>query len=162
MGTVSVSPLNLPHSPLLMKITVLLALASLSLMAQARRLPQHGQQTSRRELEKEANNKIHHGPLYKKALTDEEFAKKKARYYKKLRLGEKGEHRLANTKHDQDDISLQDLTATPARSQIKHKPTNFNKVMKLKSLKPNKKMLAKEKLKMKRKHFKKQLKHQTP
>merc|ERR1712062_244445 len=169
MGTVSVSPLNLPHSPLLMKITVLLALASLSLMAQARRLPQHGQQTSRRELEKEANNKIHHGPLYKKALTDEEFAKKKARYYKKLRLGEKGEHRLANTKHDQDDISLQDLTATPARSQIKHKPTNFNKVMKLKSLKPNKKMekvykkmLAKEKLRMKRKHFKKQLKHQTP
>merc|ERR1711997_1025016 len=119
------------------------------------------------QLEKEESNKIYHGPTYKKPLTDEQFARKKARYYKKLRLGEKGEHRLANTKHDQDDLSLQDLAATPA--QIKHKPTNFNKVMKLKSLKPNKKMekvykkmLAKEKLRMKRKHFKKQLKHQTP
>merc|ERR1712018_288502 len=61
------------------------------------------------------------------------------------------------------------LTDSPVRSQIKHKPTNFNKVMKLKSLKPSKKteklykkMLAKEKLRMKKKHLKKQHTQQTP
>merc|ERR1712141_489855 len=74
----------------------------------------------RHQLEKEESNKIYHGPTYKKALTDEEFARKKARYYKKLRLGHKGEHRPANTRHDQDDLSLQDLSA-PSPSTIKHK-----------------------------------------
>merc|ERR1719454_1935245 len=125
-------------------------------------------------LEKAESNKIHHGPTYKKALTDEEFARKKARYYKKLRLVEhRGEHRPANTRHDQDDLSLQDLTGQqdhqvrPANN--KHKKTNFNKVMKLKSLKPNKKMkkmykklMAKEKMRLKKKHFKKDQKHLTP
>jgi len=128
---------------------------------------------SKHQLEKEASNKIYHGPTYKKALTDEEFARKKARYYKKLRLGHKGEHRLANTRHDQDDLSLQSLDASTARTlektQHKHKPTNFNKVMKLKSLKPSKKadkmykkLLAKEKMRMKKKHFKKQKKQMVP
>ena len=56
----------------------------------------HGVVGSTAELEKEETNKIHHGPTYKKALTDEEFARKKARYYKKLRLvGHRGEHRQA-------------------------------------------------------------------
>ena len=81
-------------------------------------------------LEKAESNKIYHGPTYKKALTDEEFARKKARYYKKLRLGHRVEHRPANTRHDQDDLSLQDLSAGP---QVKlassnQKKTNFNKV----------------------------------
>ena len=81
------------------------------------------------ELEKEETNKISHGPAYKKAaLTDEEFARKKARYYKKLRLGHKGEHRPANTRHDQDDLSLQDLSAQQDKpTSIKHKKINFNK-----------------------------------
>merc|ERR1711874_771551 len=112
----------------------------------------------RHQLEKEESNKIYHGPTYKKALTDEELARKKARYYKKLRLGHKGEHRPANTRHDQDKPST-----------IKHKKINFNKVMKLKSLKPSKKMekmyrklLAKEKMRLKKKHFKKEQRHQTP
>merc|ERR1712024_204974 len=123
---------------------------------------------ARLELEKEENNKISHGPAYKKvALTDEEFARKKARYYKKLRLGHRGEHRPANTRHDQDDLSLQDLSVQRGTPVItsKHKKTNFNKVMKLKSLKPSKKMekmykkmLAKEKMRLKKKHFKKEQK----
>merc|ERR1711953_1567144 len=124
----------------------------------------------RHQLEKEESNKIYHGPTYKKALTDEEFARKKARYYKKLRLGHKGEHRPANTRHDQDDLSLQDLSDHQDKPSIsKHKKTNFNKVMKLKSLKPSKKMekmykklLAKEKMRLKKKHFKKEQRHQTP
>ena len=92
----------------------------------------HHLQSARQELEKEASNKINHGPAYKKALTDEEFARKKARYYKKLRLG-KTEHRAANTRHDQDNLHLQLLTDSPVRSQIKHKPSNFNKVSQLTS-----------------------------
>merc|ERR1712141_919288 len=124
----------------------------------------------RHQLEKEESNKIYHGPTYKKALTDEEFARKKARYYTKLRLGHKGEHRPANTRHDQDDLSLQDLSDHQDKpSTIKHKKINFNKVMKLKSLKPSKKMekmykklLAKEKMRLKKKHFKKEQRHQTP
>ena len=89
----------------------------------------HHLQSARQELEKEASNKINHGPAYKKALTDEEFARKKARYYKKLRLGHRGEHRPANTRHDQDDLSLQVLTAHQDKPSIsKHKKTNFNKV----------------------------------
>merc|ERR1712087_111259 len=111
------------------------------------------------------------GSTYKKALTDEEFARKKARYYKKLRLGHRGEHRPANTRHDQDDLSLQDLSAGPQVkvSSSNQKKTNFNKVMKLKSLKPSKKLekkykklLAKEKLRLKKKHFKKEHKMMTP
>merc|ERR1711974_389832 len=99
------------------------------------------------------------GPVYKKALTEEEFARKKARYYKKLRLGHRGEHRPANTRHDQDDLTLQDLSVqqdnpTSSSSFSKLKKTNFNKVMKLKSLKPNKKMER-----MNKKHFKKEQKH---
>ena len=53
---------------------------------QARRVKRlHGQ--SKHQLEKEESNKIYHGPDYKKPLTDEQFERKKARYYKKLRLG---------------------------------------------------------------------------
>ena len=91
-----------------------------------------GQSKHQHQLEKEESNKIHHGPAYKKALTDEEFARKKARYYKKLRLGHRGEHRPANTRHDQDDLSLQDLTGQQDHQvrpvNTKHKKTNFNKV----------------------------------
>merc|ERR1711963_18724 len=172
MGSPDITPGDITPLSLLMKISSILLLATLCLLAQARRVHKpsvsHHLQSARQELEKEASNKINHGPAYKKALTDEEFARKKARYYKKLRLG-KTEHRAANTRHDQDNLHLQLLTDSPVRSQIKHKPTNFNKVMKLKSLKPSKKteklykkMLAKEKLRMKKKHSKKQHKQQTP
>merc|ERR1712038_2129929 len=121
-----------------MKSLLLLLLGCCVLLTtQTRRVKRlHGQ--SKHQLEKEESNKIYHGPAYKKALTDEEFAQKKARYYKKLRLlGHRGEHRPANTRHDQDDLSLQDLSAqqdkpSPSPS-IKHKKINFNKVMKLKS-----------------------------
>merc|ERR1712014_73580 len=156
------------HSRATMKsLLLVLLLGAVLLTAQASRVKRLRGQT-KHELEKEESNKIYHGPAYKKALTDEEFARKKARYYKKLRLG-KTEHRAANTRHDQDNLHLQLLTDSPVRSQIKHKPTNFNKVMKLKSLKPSKKteklykkMLAKEKLRMKKKHLKKQHTQQTP
>merc|ERR1711953_306375 len=161
-------------SPVIMKTATIILLAALVVLVQARRskkYPAH----SHNELQKEADNKIHHGPVYKKLLSDEEFAKKKARYYKKLRLGEK--HREANTKHDQDNFALQhlqhlqDLQDLPrGNTDNMQKPTNFNKVMKLKSLKPKykmekyyKKMLAKEKMRMKKKkHSKKQQKHQIP
>ena len=102
-----------------------------SSLFQARRVKRlHGQ--SKHLLEKEESNKIYHGPAYKKALTDEEFAQKKARYYKKLRLGHRGEHRPANTRHDQDDLSLQDLSVQqdkpyPSPSTVKHKKINYNK-----------------------------------
>merc|ERR1739848_401448 len=114
-------------------LLLVLLLGAVLLTAQASRVKKLRGPTSQ-ELEKEATNK--------KALTDEEFARKKARYYKKLRLGHRGEHRPANTRHDQDDLSLQDLSVqrkTPVTTS-KHKKTNFNKVMKLKSLKPSKKM----------------------
>merc|ERR1712156_346612 len=158
-------------SPVIMKTATIILLAALVVLVQARgvkKYPAH----SHNELQKEADNKIHHGPVYKKPLSDEEFAKKKARYYKKLRLG--GKHREANTKHDQDNFALQDLQdlqdVPRGNTDNMQKPTNFNKVMKLKSLKPNykmekyyKKMLAKEKMRMKKKkHSKKQQKHQIP
>merc|ERR1711953_533671 len=130
------------HSRATMKsLLLVLLLGAILLTPQASRVKRLRGQT-KHELEKEESNKIYHGPAYKKALTDEEFAQKKARYYKKLRLlGQRGEHRPANTRHDQDDLSLQVLTAHQDKPSIsKHKKTNFNKVMKLKSLKPNKKM----------------------
>merc|ERR1712154_61623 len=139
-------------------LLLILLLGAVLLTAQASRVKKL-RGPARLQLEKEENNKISHGPAYKKvALTDEEFARKKARYYKKLRLGHRGEHRPANTRHDQDDLSLQDLSAQPDKlSTIKHKKINFNKVMKLKSLKPSKKtekmykkLLAKEKMRMKK------------
>merc|ERR1719507_781764 len=145
-------------------LLILLVGCCVLLTTQASRVKRlRGQSKHRHELEKEENNKIYHGPTYKKALTDEEFARKKARYYKKLRLGHRGEHRPANTGNDQDDVSLQDLSAQRDLQVTKHKKTNFNKVMKLKSMKPNKKMekmykklLAKEKMRLKKKHFKKE------
>merc|ERR1711941_46098 len=161
MGTLS-APTEL-RTTMKSLILVLLLGCCVLLTTQARRVKRlHGQ--SKHLLEKEESNKIYHGPAYKKALTDEEFAQKKARYYKKLRLGHRGEHRPANTRHDQDDLSLQDLSVqqdkpSPSPSTVKHKKINYNKVMKLKSLKPSKKMekmykklLAKEKLRMKKKH----------
>merc|ERR1711997_559597 len=152
----------LPSTDTTKTLLFTLLLGAVLLTAQASRVKRLRGQT-KHELEKEESNKIYHGPVYKKALTDEEFARKKARYYKKLRLGHRGEHRPANTRHDQDDLSLQVLTAHQDKPSIsKHKKTNFNKVMKLKSLKPNKKMekmykklLAKEKMRMKKKPFKK-------
>merc|ERR1712062_126665 len=159
------------HSRATMKsLLLVLLLGAILLTAQASRVKRLRGQT-KHELEKEESNKIYHGPAYKKALTDEEFARKKARYYKKLRLGHRGEHRPANTRHDQDDLSLQDLSAGPQVkvSSSNQKKTNFNKVMKLKSLKPSKKLekkykklLAKEKLRLKKKQFKKAHKSMTP
>merc|ERR1712141_994528 len=160
------------HTRTMKTLLLTLLLGAVLLTTQASRVKRLRGQT-KHELEKEESNKIYHGPVYKKALTDEEFARKKARYYKKLRLGHRGEHRPANTRHDQDDLTLQDLSVQQdnpsSSSSSKQKKTNFNKVMKLKSLKPNKKMekmykklLAKEKMRMKKKHFKKEQKHQTP
>merc|ERR1719336_2826952 len=80
-----------------MKTATILLLAALVVLVQARRVKKYPAH-SHNELQKEADNKIHHGPVYKKALSDEEFARKKARYYKKLRLGHRGEHRPGTTK----------------------------------------------------------------
>merc|ERR1712173_505717 len=120
------SPLSSPS------MKTLLLLTALAVIAQTRRvkklhLTDPSLSHTERGLEKEASNKIYHGPQYKKPLTDEEFERKKARYYKKLRLGHKGEHRQPNTKHDQDDLSLQDLAASPAKTSSIQKPTNFHK-----------------------------------
>merc|ERR1712130_628051 len=96
-----------------------------------------------RSLHKEASNSVYHGPKYssKAKDVDEKLARKKAKYYKKL-LGHKGEHRAANTKHDHDDITLQDLSLTPV--QTRKKPTDFNKIMKMESIKPSKKKMLKK------------------
>merc|ERR1711953_984835 len=158
------------HTRTMKTLLLTLLLGAVLLTTQASRVKKLPGQT-KHELEKEESNKIYHGPTYKKALTDEEFARKKARYYKKLRLGHKGEHRPANTRHDQDNLSLQDLSAghQVKLASNKHKKTNFNKVMKLKSPKPSKKLekkynklLAKEKLRLKKKQFKKAHKSMTP
>merc|ERR1712141_566682 len=135
------------HSRATMKsLLLVLLLGAVLVTAQASRVKRLRGQT-KHELEKEESNKIYHGPAYKKALTDEEIARKKARYYKKLRLGHRGEHRPANTRHDQDDLSLQVLTAHQDKPSIsKHK----------KMEKMYKKLLAKEKMRMKKKHFKKE------
>merc|ERR1712141_189971 len=146
------------HSRATMKsLLLVLLLGAVLVTAQASRVKRLRGQT-KHELEKEESNKIYHGPAYKKALTDEEFARKKARYYKKLRLGHRGEHRPANTRHDQDDLTLQDLSVQQdnpsSSSSSKLKKTNFNKMEKI-----YKKLLAKEKMRMKKKHFKKEQKH---
>merc|ERR1712226_1449065 len=154
---------SLPHRNTMKTLLPAFVLGAVLLSTQAGRVKKlNGVVGSTAELEKEETNKIHHGPTYKKALTDEEFARKKARYYKKLRLvGHRGEHRPANTRHDQDDLSLQDLTGQQDHqvrpANTKHKKTNFNKKMK----KMYKKLMAKEKMRLKKKHFKKDQKHLT-
>ena len=72
------------------------------------------------------SNTIQHGPTYTSLHKDEKYAKKKAKYYKKL-LGHREEHQAANTKHDQDDLTLQDLSLSPVSAQ-KKTPTSYNKV----------------------------------
>merc|ERR1711988_1177573 len=165
MGQSSSAP-----SPVIMKTATILLLAALAVLVQARRVKKYPAH-SHNELQKEADNKIHHGPVYKKPLSDEEFAKKKSRLQKAeaRREAQGGQHQARPG---------QLRTAAPAglagrargNTDNMQKPTNFNKVMKLKSLKPNykmekyyKKMLAKEKMRMKKKkHSKKQQKHQIP
>merc|ERR1712221_2145 len=110
-------------------------------------------------LHKEASNSVFHGPKYPSLTKDDKLARKKAKYYKKL-LGHKGEHRAANTKHDHDDITLQDLSLSPV--QTRKKPTDFNKIMKMESIKPSKKKMLKKLLakeKKKKDHHKKKMNH---
>merc|ERR1711893_342798 len=149
-----------------MVMKLLLIVAAVSALAQARRSSSKGLQSTihgdlvhnpRLEFQKEASNTIHHGPQYaSKHKQHDKLARKKAKYYKKL-YGHKGEHREANTKYDHDDITLQDLSLTPTN----HKDVkDFNKLMKMQYLKPNKKKLykkwlAKEKANHKKEQHKK-------
>merc|ERR1712038_297104 len=157
-------------------VTMALKLITLALTAlvlvQGKRLKTEDVLGRQAALHKEASNSIHHGPEYSsvKRLHEERLARKKAKYYKKL-LGHKGEHREANTRHDQDDITLQDLALAPApRQHLHHKENkNYNKMMKMQHLKPSKKMykkmLHKEKSRLKKEHYKKkkqQEKKQVP
>jgi len=163
-----------------LKIVTILAAASV-LLAEARRVKKlHSSldgdlaHHARLQLHKGNINSIHHGPKYKAAHSKhDKLAKKKAKYYKKL-LGHKGEHQAANTRHDMDDITLQDLSLASAPASLNRKmkkePKNFNEMMKMQSLKPSKKkmykkLLAKEKSKLKKEHYKKkqqQKKKQIP
>merc|ERR1712038_1123375 len=153
-------------------VTMALKLITLALTAlvlvQGKRLKTEDVLGRQAALHKEASNSIHHGPEYSsvKRLHEERLARKKAKYYKKL-LGHKGEHREANTRHDQDDITL--LVLAP-RQHLHHKENkNYNKMMKMQHLKPSKKMykkmLHKEKSRLKKEHYKKkkqQEKKQVP
>merc|ERR1712012_711172 len=151
-----------------MVMKLLLIVAAVSALAQARRSSSKGLQSTihgdlvhnpRLEFQKEASNTIHHGPQYaSKHKQHDKLARKKAKYYKKL-YGHKGEHREANTAYDHDDITLQDLSLTPGSNN--HKDVkDFNKMMKMQYLKPNKKKLykkwlAKEKANHKKEQHKK-------
>merc|ERR1712095_46059 len=76
---------------------------------------------TRLQLHKGNINSIHHGPKYKPAHSKhDKLAKKKAKYYKKL-LDHKGEHQAANTRHDMDDITLQDLSLSSAPAPLNKK-----------------------------------------
>merc|ERR1712029_1167770 len=130
-----------------MVMKLLLIVAAVSALAQARRSSSKGPQSTihgdlvhnpRLEFQKEASNTIHHGPQYaSKHKQHDKLARKKSKYYKKL-YGHKGEHREANTKYDHDDITLQHLSLTPTSNN--HKDVkDFNKMMKMQHLKPNKK-----------------------
>ena len=97
--------------------------------------------------------------------------------------GHKGEHQAANTRHDMDDISLQDLSLSPAPAplnrKMKKEPKNFNEViypfvdnklyakcvkyayficqmMKMQSLKPSKKKMYKKLLAKEKSKLKKE------
>merc|ERR1712227_400293 len=157
MGALSASRWVLLMTIMMMKILTILATASI-LVVQANN--HHSlKEKNGLELQKEMSNTIQHGPVYTSLKKDEKYARKKAKYYKKL-LGHKGEHRVANTKHDQDDFTLQDLTLTPAMKMHKISK-NYNKMMKTESLKPHnkklyKKLLKKEKFKKMKLQKKKQ------
>merc|ERR1712172_381096 len=155
-----------PDIMMSLKIVTILIAASV-LLTEARRVKKlHSADGdlahhSRLQLHKGNINSIHHGPKY--SSKHDKLAKKKAKYYKKL-LGHKGEHQAANTRHDMDDITLQDLSPSPAPAplnrKMKKEPKNFNEMMKMQSLKPSKKkmykkLLAKEKSKLKKEHYKK-------
>merc|ERR1712228_948001 len=163
-----------PDIMMSLKIVTILIAASV-LLTEARRVKKlHSADGdlahhSRLQLHKGNINSIHHGPKY--SSKHDKLAKKKAKYYKKL-LGHKGEHQPANTRHNMDDITLQDLSPAPAllNRNMKKQPKNFNEMMKMQSLKPSKqkmykKLLAKEKSKLKKEHYKKkqqQKKKQVP
>merc|ERR1711971_1017606 len=163
-----------PDIMMSLKIVTILIAASV-LLTEARRVKKlHSADGdlahhSRLQLHKGNINSIHHGPKY--SSKHDKLAKKKAKYYKKL-LGHKGEHQAANTRHDMDDITLQDLSISPAplNRKMKKEPKKFNEMMKMQSLKPSKKkmykkLLAKEKSKLKKEHYKKkqqQKKKQVP
>merc|ERR1712032_1812785 len=155
-----------PDIMMSLKIVTILLAASV-LLTEARRVKKlHSADGdlahhSRLQLHKGNINSIHHGPKY--SSKHDKLAKKKAKYYKKL-LDHKGEHQAANTRHDMDDITLQDLSLSPAPAplnrKMKKEPKNFNEMKKM-----YKKLLAKEKSKLKKEHYKKkqqQKKKQVP
>merc|ERR1712130_1004055 len=123
-----------------------------SVVTQGRRTKSLHSKSGDLSLHKEASNSVYHGPQYPSLTKNDKLARKKAKYYKKL-LGHKHEH---------DDITLQDLSLSPV--QTRKKPTDFNKIMKMESIKPSKKkmlkkLLAKEKMKKKKEHHKKKMNH---
>merc|ERR1711892_1083041 len=111
--------------------------------------------TSKLSLLKETSNKIEHGPEYvshhkddKQDMFNHKGAIKhnsKARYTKKSKLARQ---QPANTRYDRDNIHLQ---------RLDHQPITRKKKMD----KMYKKMIEKEKLRLKKKHFKKMQKKQV-
>merc|ERR1712127_846415 len=141
--------------------------------------------SERRDLLKEANNEIEHGPAYPshhKQRKWEKLSHKAASYHawanklkgvqaRKTRYGHPGEHQVqvANTAFDQDNIHLQRLdTDAPARR--KAVPKSLSQMKKKAVQKPSKKMdkmykkLLEKRLHLKReKHEQmKRKKQQTP
>merc|ERR1712179_753100 len=140
---------------LLLIITITLGIAlSVQGRRRARYLVKSSPETDRRALVKEDNNKINHGPEYSshhKQHHQQMFSQKGGNYHvwasklkggglaKKPKYGHRGEHQLANTKYDHDDINLQRLDSDPI-TQKKKTPKTFNQMVKKTFHKPNKKM----------------------
>eukprot|EP00092_Neocalanus_flemingeri_P016770 GFUD01018138.1.p1 GENE.GFUD01018138.1~~GFUD01018138.1.p1 ORF type:complete len:199 (-),score=54.69 GFUD01018138.1:130-645(-) len=168
-----------------LKLLLVLGLCVLHCQARRRAKSLHSgdlERHSKLELLKETSNKIGHGPEYTshhKEHKQQKFnhkggnyhvwgSKKKGGFTKKSKLGHRGEHQLANTRFDHDDINLQRLDSQPI-TQRKRLPKTFNQMMKKKSQKPSKKMdkmykkmMEKEKLRLKKEHFKKLQKKHIP
>merc|ERR1711874_158387 len=130
-----------------------------------------GGSNNHRELLKEAGNEIEHGPQYGShhKLHRQQMANRKGGNYhvwannlkgvaaKKPKYGHQGEHHLANTAYDHDDINLQRLDFDPI-TQRKKMPKSLSQMEKKKIHKPNKKMdkLYKKMLEKEKMHLKKQ------
>merc|ERR1719233_883922 len=137
-------------------ITLGLAILGCVLVCQASRSSHSREQErhSRLSLLKEISNKIDHGPAYvshhkgdlptHQVLTKHAWKhNKKTGITKKSKKGSHGTQQPANTRFDQDNIHLQRLDYQPI-TRKKKMPKNFKQMM-------NKKMIEKEKLRMKKK-----------
>merc|ERR1712156_87512 len=98
----------------------------------------------------------HHKQIKKKSFNFKPVNKKNI-FTKKSKLGHIDVHQPANTRYDQDSINLQRLDHRQIASK-KKTPKTFNQMMK----KMYKKMLEKEKMRLKRKNYKKAQRKHVP